>query len=124
MCSISSRGTVTQLNRLLSQRKGAGNQRLRRDDRSHRCQPDEGEQSPGRCKEEKRLLGGRWIRQQKCALAEVIQEQRGEDKREPRKADGALSEVTHVGVERLTSGNDEKDGTEDGESVPAVFAKE
>ena len=57
-------------------------------------------------------------------MAEIVQEQRRQDEHEPGKTDGALPEVPHVGVQRLTAGDDEKDGAQHREAVPTVLAKE
>ena len=86
--------------------------------------PISGSRAQAGARRKKGCCRRRWIRQQERALAEVIQEQGREDEHEPGHADRALSEVAHVGVERLTAGDDEKHGAEDRESVPAVLAKE
>ncbi len=46
------------------------------------------------------------------ALAEVVEDERRHDEREPREADGPRAEVAHVGVERLAAGDGEDDGAE------------
>src|SRR5437868_1065776 len=41
-------------------------------------------------------------------LPEIIQDKRGEHEEQPGCANGALAEMTHIGIERLSSGDGEK----------------
>ena len=115
---------VAELNRLPRQRERAGDQRLRRDDRGGGGEADQREAAPSRRQQEERLLGGRRVAQQQRALAEVVQEQRGQHEREPGQPDRPLAEMAHVRVQRFAAGDDEEHGAEHGEAVPAVLAKE
>ena len=58
------------------------------------------------------------------ALAEVVEDQRGEDEREPALADRVRAEVAHVGVERLGAGDREHDAAERDERLVAVVEQE
>jgi hypothetical protein len=60
------------------------------------------------------------LREQQRPLAEVVEDERGKDDREPGDADRAGAEVSHVGVERLPAGHDQEDGAEDEEPERAV----
>ena len=61
--------------------------------------------------------------QERRALAEIVQDQRGEHDREPCEANGKFSEVTHVGVKRLAARYRQNHGAERDEGGPRL-AKE
>src|ERR1051325_1142956 len=103
---------VSKLNRLLRQRKRAGNQRLRRDDGGSRCDGDERKERPRWSEQEERLPGSLSVQQQQRTLAEVVQQQRRQHENEPRQADGRLAEVPHIRVESFASSHCQEDGTE------------
>ncbi|MGC4081236.1 MAG: hypothetical protein QM736_03740 [Vicinamibacterales bacterium] len=50
--------SVSELDRLTRQRERAGDERLRRDDRSSRCERDQRQERPSWSETEERLLGG------------------------------------------------------------------
>lgn len=64
------------------------------------------------------------VLEEERALAEVADEERGEDHQEPRGADGALSEMPHVGVEGLAPRDGEHDRPEHQEGSGAVLREE
>ncbi len=64
------------------------------------------------------------VGQDQPALAEVVEDQRGEDEREPALADRVRAEVAHVGVERLGAGDREHDAAERDERLVAVVEQE
>src|ERR1019366_9333129 len=68
------------------------------------------------------LRGG--ILEHERALAEVVRDQGRPDDGEPREANGARPEVTHVGVERLAAGDGEDDRPEDERAMEAVRLEE
>ena len=51
-------------------------------------------------------------RQQQGTLAEIVQQQAGQDHAEPGDADRPLADVAHVGIERLGAGHGQKDGAQ------------
>ena len=67
--------------------------------------------------------GGR-VGEDQRALAEVVEDQRGEDEREPGAADRGRAEVAHVGVQRLGAGDGEHDAAERDERLVAVVEEE
>ncbi len=112
--------SIAELNRLLRQRKGPGNECLRGDDCGGGREAHEREERPGGREQEERLLGGVAIDEQQRALTKVIQDQRGQHERIPGNADGPLTEVPHIRIQRFTPGDGQEDGTEHrdaGESV-------
>ena len=70
------------------------------------------------------LEDGARVGQDQPALAEVVEDQRGEDEREPRLADRARAEVAHVGVQRLRARDREHDAAERDERLVAVVEEE
>ena len=58
------------------------------------------------------------------ALAEVVEDQRGEDEREPAARIARRAEVAHVGVQRLGAGDREHDAAERDERLVAVVEEE
>src|SRR5580704_6989553 len=53
---------------------------------------------------------------EKRSLAEIIQDQSGQDDREPAEADRQAAEMAHIRIHRLSAGDREKGGAEHGES--------
>ena len=64
------------------------------------------------------------VGEQQRALPEVVQDERRQHQREPRQPNRLPAEVAHVGVERLTAGDDEKHGAEHGETHESVRVEE
>jgi hypothetical protein len=108
----------------MRERERAGDERLRRDDRGQRRQDDErGEQDAGR-QQVKRVARRLRGAQDQGPLAEVVEQQRGQDEREPCDADGTAAEVAHVGIQRLGAGDREHDGAQREERLAAVRDEE
>ena len=61
---------------------------------------------------------------QQRALAEIVEQQGGQDEGEPDLADRLAAEVPQVRVQRLAAGGDEKHGVEDEVPGPAVVEEE
>ena len=60
------------------------------------------------------------IGEQQRALAEVVEQQPGQDEAEPGEPDRQAAEMAHVGVERLGAGDREHDRAERDERRPLV----
>ena len=60
------------------------------------------------------------VDQQQRALAEVVQQERGQHEREPGEANRPLAEVAHVGVQRLAAGDRQEHRAEHREAVQPV----
>ena len=108
---------VAELDRLAREREGARDHGLRGDDRGRRGEEDERQEAPLRRELEERVVGRGRARQEERALAEVVQEERRKDEREPADADRPGPEVPHVGVERLAPRHGEEDRAEEEEAA-------
>jgi hypothetical protein len=64
------------------------------------------------------------IEQDERPLAEVVDQQRRQDKAVPGDADWTLAEVTHVGVERFAAGNGQHHRAQHREPAPSVHGEE
>lgn len=92
------------------QREGARDECLGGDHGGGSGERDHGVDAPGRYQAEERVVvGDRLSRQELGALPEVVEQQAGEDEKQPADADGLLAEVTHVGVEGFSAGHAEHD---------------
>ena len=67
--------------------------------------------------------GGRCCQQQ-GPLAEVVEDEAGENDGEPGKADRPASEMADIGIESFTSGHDQEDRPQDDEASGAVVEEE
>ncbi len=111
---------VAELHRLVRERERARDQRLARDDRGqgredqHR---DEERRAADQVVERVRDVVAALEEQR--ALAEVVEEQAREHDRGPGEADRRPTEVSHVGVQRLATGDAQHDRTEQQERRPA-----
>ena len=116
---------VVELHRLCGQRERPGEQCLRGDDRRHRRQDRQRCDRPFRRHAEEGLadLFARRGRQQ-GRLTEVVEQQRRQHDGVPRLLDGPASEVTHVGVQRLTAGDHEEDRAERKERLLGLVEEE
>ena len=102
---------VSELHGLMGHGEGPGDDGLRGDHRRRRGQEDERQlRPPGRQEEERALDAAGGVAQDERALAEVAQDARREDQRQPRAGDRAAAEVAHVGVQGLGPGDGEHDG--------------
>ncbi len=115
---------VAQLYRLAGEREGAGDDRLRGDDRGHGGEHQQREPRPTGCEEVEGIDLGALRREDEGALSEIVERQGDSDQAEPVDLDRALAEVAEVGVEGLASGRDEEDRTENEKSgAPPVSEK-
>ena len=110
---------IAELHGLAREREHAGDERLRSNygrgggEREHRVERPAGSE----CVEGVLCRAG--VAQQDRALAEVVEDQRGQHDPEPRGPNRRAAEVAEIGVERLGAGNYEHDGAEDEEPDPA-----
>ena len=92
---------VAQLNHLLGDAEGPGNQGLRGNHCCHGGQDDQRYQGPIWRHHVKRIFNRSRILQQQRALAEVIQGERRHDDAEPSQANRLFAEMSQVGIQRL-----------------------
>ena len=119
---------IAELHGAEGERVGAGDKRLRGDDRGGGGEQHQRQRGPGGGHLEKRRVGELGLVQEHGALAEVVQRQGREDEREPAASDRAGTKVAHVGIEGLATRHGEEDAAEDdkggmtagGEEVPAM----
>ena len=113
-----------ELHRLVGDRVGARDHRLRSDhgsgggERHHRIE------RPARHEQVERVLHRLGLDEQQRALAEIVQHQRGGDETEPADAHRLLAEVPHVGIERLGAGHGEDHRAEHDEGLRHVAGEE
>ena len=107
-----------EMDRLLGQRIGAGDDRLGGDHGRDRRQDDKRIMRPLRRELRRTGCRGRpgLARQQQAALAEIIEGQRRQRHAEPGDADRQRAEMAHVGVERLAPGHRQERAADDDES--------
>ena len=86
--------------------------------------PTIGKKRPGRRQKEKGLFRGGAVDQQQRALTEVVEQEGGQDQREPRQTNRPLSEVAHIGVQRLAAGDRQKHRAQHREAVQPVRLEE
>ena len=108
--------TVAELHGLLRERERAGDESLRRDDRGDRREGDQRILERAGREQVERIDRARRVPQDQRALPEVVRQQRRQHQEEPGEADRPLAEVSHVGVERLGSGDGQDYGPEENES--------
>ena len=110
---------VAQPDGLAGEREHARDHRLAGDDGRRGGEADQRQQRPiGREMVEGVLKGG-GVAQDQSTLAEIVEQQPGQDEAEPGEADRRGAEMAHVGVERLRPGDAEHDGTQRHEGLPA-----
>lgn len=94
----------------VGEREGARDERLRGDHGGGSSESDHGVDAPGGYQAEERVVvRDRLSRQKLGALPEVVEQQAGENEREPADADGLLAEVAHVRVEGFAACHAEHD---------------
>src|SRR6202049_2268204 len=71
---------------------------------------------PSRREQIEWILDGAGVGQEQRSLAEIIQEESGQDEREPAEADRQAPEMAHIRIHRLSAGDREKGGAEHGET--------
>ena len=85
---------------------------MRSDDGCHGGQRHQRIKRPGRGEQVKGIFDGRRVGKQQRPLAEIIEQQGGQDDGKPGRADWRPSEVPHVGVKRLATGQHQHDPSE------------
>ena len=85
------------------------NLRISRRDGRDRRQEDERVEVPVRGHVVERIPRGLGVPDEERSLAEVVEEERRGDEREPVDLDRDLAEVPHVGIERLAAGRHQED---------------
>ncbi|MNH12578.1 hypothetical protein D3C79_721240 [compost metagenome] len=115
---------VTELDGLAGQGEGPGDHRLRGDHRGHGRQPHQRQQSPGRRQQIEGVTRGLRVLQQHRALAEVVEHQCRQHQREPGTGDRLATKVTHVGIQRLGTGQRQHHRTEDGHAHARMHDEE
>ena len=115
---------VAQLHALLCERERTRNERLACNDRSHRREDQQRILQYVGCKRVERIQSGTGIAHEQRALPEVIHQEARKHEHEPCESDWSLSEMAHVGIERLGSGHGQHHGTKQHERMPAVRDRE
>jgi len=117
-------GQEAELHGLHRQREGPGDQGLGGDHGGSGGQQHHRVDAPGGDHPEEGVLGRGRVPDQQGSLAEIVEQQGGEDEDGPGPADGRHSEVPHVGVQGLASGDGQEHGPQHQESRPAVAGKQ
>ena len=110
--------------RLARHRERAGDDGLRRDHRGQRGQHDHRDTRPTRREQVERIADRRRLVQHERTLAEVVDDQRGEDEGEPADPDRPASEVAHVRIQRLGAGDGQHDRAHRDESGVGMIGEE
>ena len=124
MWRISKPRQQPELDRLLGQRIGAGDDRLAGDHGGGGRQHDHRQQRPVGIHQEERILDRLRIGQHQRALPEIVERQRRQHHREPGGLDRAAAEMAEVGVERLGAGDDQEHRAERDQADDAVAGEE
>jgi hypothetical protein len=117
-------GAVSELNGLAGERERAGDQRLRGDDRGRCGDCHERQQRPLGGEQKEGLRRGLSIDEQQRSLTEVVEEQGRQNEPEPGHSNRPPAEVTHVGIQRLAAGHDQKDRAEHRHTVKPMLSEE
>ena len=114
---------VAQMNRLLRQREGAAQHRLRGNDGGNGGQSYERKQEPGRGQKIERIDDGIRLAEEQCALSKVLEQEAREDDPIPSEADRFLPEMSHISIEGFGARQGEKHAAEHHESLSGVHGK-
>ena len=115
---------ITQIHRLSCHGEHAGDHGLRCDDGCSRGEHDQWDEQPRRSQQIERIAHRIRILQHQRALSEIVQRQRRQHELQPPVSDRDSTEVTEIGVERLTAGDHQKHRGEHDERLQAVARKE
>ena len=113
-----------ELDRLLRQREGAGDDRLARDHGCDRGHPDHRQERPVGVETEERILDLRRIGDEERALADIVEGKAWQHEAEPRGPDRAATEMAHVRIEGFGAGDGKEDRAERHEPRRAVRREE
>ena len=114
-------GRIIKVDRLGGDRKCPGNEGLRRNDRRHRGQCRHGPLRPTRGEEKERVFNGFRRAKQERSLPEVVEDERRENDEEPTRLDRPTAKVAEIGIERLTTGDDEEHRPEDEKATKSIM---
>ena len=113
-----------QLDRLAGEGECAGDRRLTGDDCGHRGEQHQRQQSPIRSEQEEGILHRFPVSEDQRALAQIVENQRGEDERDPRHLNRLAAEMAHVCVKRLRPCHRKENGAQHDEADDAVREQE
>ena len=94
---------IAELYRLIGDREGAGNHRLRRNNGGAGRQDHHWDQSPIGSQEVERILNRFGMRQDQRSLTEIVQQERGKDKPDPGLLDRLDAKMSHIRIKRFTT---------------------
>lgn len=117
-------GQVPEQHRLLGQRERTADQGLRGDHGGAGRQDDQRHQRPTRTHPVEGVVDVFGVGQEHGALAEVVEQQAGQDQAVPAPLDRLAAEVAHVGVQRLAPGDHQEHRAEREESGQPVADQE
>ena len=109
-------GQESKLDGLLGEGVGTRYDGLRGDDGRHRGKRHHGIVSPSGGKQIERIGDRARVGQEQRALSEIVQDKAGQNDGEPAEADRRPTEMTHIGVHRLTAGDGQEGGAEHGKT--------
>ena len=115
---------AAELYRLSRDREHAGDHRLRGDDGGDGCEQHQRVMRPVRGQSIEGNAGERRRAQKLCALAHVVDEERGQHEPQPRVADRPFAEMAHIRVERFAARHREHDGAERNEPRPGCVLEQ
>ncbi len=115
---------VAHLDHLACNRERPRDDGLRRDHRRRGGQGDHGIKRPARRKQIERITHRLGCGEQQRTLAEVVEYQRRQDVGEPDQPDRATTEVTHVGVQSLRTGDRQHHAAENEKARHAMGGEE
>ena len=101
-----------ELDCLLDDRKGAGDDRLAGDDGRDGREDYQWQAEAVAGHVVEGVLGGGRVGEQQCGLTEIVGDQRREDQPQPRQRNRTAAEVAHVGIERFGTGDAQHDRTQ------------
>ncbi len=121
-------GEVPELDGLLGEGVDAGDHGLGGDDGGGGGEEDDGDEGGFGYEAEEMVKlgfeGGFDVGEDECALAEVVQHQRGHDDEEPAFDEGRTAEVSDVGVHGFAAGDGEENEAHEDDAFVAVVGEE
>ena len=114
---------VAELRRLVGEREGAGDHRLRGDNGGRGRQDDKRDQAAVRHEPEERGADRVGVVEDQRSLAEVAEDAGRKDEQQPGASDRGTAEMTHVGIERLDAGDRQHHRGEREEAVDPLWKR-
>ena len=102
---------IAHLDCLTGQRKRARDHGLRGDDGRAGREHDQRQERPAGREQVERILDRGRVVDDQCALAEIVEHERGQHEEEPRAPNRGRAEMAHVGIERLGARDRQHDCT-------------